>query len=72
MFYGRMEHVQIDFHFVRERVAKGLLEVRIISAKDQVADGLTKALTMHKLASFGDNLNLFKLWLTEDVRIFYT
>jgi hypothetical protein len=45
MFYGRMEHVQIDFHFVRERVAKGLLEVRIISAKDQVADGFTKALT---------------------------
>ena len=46
MFRSHMKHVEIYFHFVRERVAKRLLEVRIISTKDQVANGFTKTLTM--------------------------
>jgi hypothetical protein len=54
MFHSYMKHVEIDFHF-------RLLKVRIIVTKDQVAKGLTKALTMQKLASFKDNLNLCKL-----------
>jgi hypothetical protein len=61
MFHGRVKHIEIDFHFVRERVARKLLEVRLISIEDQIADGFTKALTMKKLASFRDNLNLCKL-----------
>jgi hypothetical protein len=39
-----MKHVEVDYHFVRERVATGQLEVRIISTKDQLADVLTKPL----------------------------
>jgi hypothetical protein len=61
MFHGRVKHIEIDFHFVRERVARKLLEVRLIPTQDQIADGFTKALTMKKLASFRDNLNLCKL-----------
>jgi len=61
MFHGQVKHIEIDFHFVRERVARKLLEVRLISTEDQIADGFTKALTMKKLASFRDNLNLCKL-----------
>jgi hypothetical protein len=52
--------VEVDFHFVRERVADKLLDVRIISTNDQVADGFTKPLTT-KLVSFRSNLNLWKL-----------
>jgi hypothetical protein len=58
MFRSHMKHVEIYFHFVRERVAREFLEVRIISTKDQVADDFTKALTMQMLVSFRDNLNL--------------
>ena len=28
VFHARTEHIEIDFHFVRERVAAGALEVR--------------------------------------------
>jgi hypothetical protein len=61
MFHGRMKHVEIDFHFVRERVARKLLDVRLVSTNDQVADGFTKPQTEKKLISFRNNLNLCKL-----------
>jgi hypothetical protein len=46
IFYARMKHIEIDFHFVREKVAKKLLEIRFISSKEQIADGFMKPLTM--------------------------
>lgn len=61
VFHGRVKHVEIDFHFVRERVARKLLDVRVISTNDQIADGFTKALTKKKMDLFRDNLNLCKL-----------
>jgi hypothetical protein len=61
MFHGRMKHVEIDFHFVRERVARKLLNVRLVSTEDQVADGFTKSQTEKKLISFRNSLNLCKL-----------
>jgi hypothetical protein len=56
-----MKHVEIDFHFVRERVARKLLDVRLVSTDDQVADGFTKPQTEKKLILFRNNLNLCKL-----------
>jgi hypothetical protein len=44
LFHGRMKHIEVDYHFVRDRVMKKLLDVRFISSKDQIADGFTKAL----------------------------
>jgi histone deacetylase 1/2 len=58
VFHARAKHIEIDFHFVRERVAKKLLEVRFIASNDQVADGFTKALPTHKFEVFRSNLNL--------------
>ena len=58
VFYARTKHIEIDFHFVRERVAQKLLEVRLVSTGDQLADGFTKALPVHKLQQFRNNLSL--------------
>jgi hypothetical protein len=61
IFHGRMKHIKVDYHFVRDRVQKELLEVRFISTDDQVADGFTKALSQGRLLEFQRNLNLIKL-----------
>jgi histone deacetylase 1/2 len=58
VFHARAKHIEIDFHFVRERVAHKQLQVRFISSKDQLADGFTKALPAYKFEEFKNNLNL--------------
>jgi hypothetical protein len=45
MFHARTKHKEIDFHFVREKVAAGALKVHFISSRDQLADIFTKALS---------------------------
>ena len=58
VFHARTKHIEIDFHFVRERVAAKKLEIRFIPSKDQVADGFTKALSARPFEEFKSNLNL--------------
>jgi histone deacetylase 1/2 len=58
VFHARTKHIEIDFHFVRERVANKQLDIRFISTNDQLADGFTKALPVKRLEAFKTNLNL--------------
>jgi hypothetical protein len=61
VFHARTKHIEIDYHFVRERVARKLLDIRFIPSGDQVADGFTKSLSFRQLVVFRRNLNLHKL-----------
>ena len=61
MFHARTKHIEVDYHFVRERVKNRLLEIDFVSSKDQVADGFTKALPVRLNENFKVNLNLAKL-----------
>ncbi|GJT90236.1 retrovirus-related pol polyprotein from transposon TNT 1-94 [Tanacetum coccineum] len=44
IFHARTKHVEIDYHFVREKVAQGDLRVQHISIHDQIADIFIKPL----------------------------
>jgi hypothetical protein len=61
VFHARTKHIEVDYHFVRERLARRLLEIKFIPAGNQVADGFTKPLTVCQLEAFRNNLNLRKL-----------
>jgi hypothetical protein len=58
---GRIKHIEVDYHFVRERVTKKLVEVDFVPTRDQDADGFTKPLVVQQLENFKYNLNLRKL-----------
>jgi histone deacetylase 1/2 len=60
VFHARTKHIEVDFHFVRERVAKKQLQIRFISSKDQVADIFTKALPLPAFEACRRNLNLLE------------
>ena len=58
VFHARTKHIEIDFHFVRERVAQKLLEICFINSADQLADGFIKPLVAAKVEEFRNNFNL--------------
>jgi histone deacetylase 1/2 len=60
VFHARTKHIEVDYHFVRERVAMKLLNIEYVSTKDQVADGFTKPLPVRQLEMFKHNLNLVR------------
>ena len=53
VFHARTKLIEVDYHFVRERVAVKALEIRFIPSQDQVADVFTKP-----VAAAQHNLNL--------------
>jgi hypothetical protein len=68
VFHARTKHIEIDYHFVRERVARKQLNVQFISINDQLADGFTKTLSIEKLKRFQCGLNLGRLQLKGGIR----
>jgi hypothetical protein len=44
VFHARTKHIEVDFHFIRERVIRKDLQVKFVSTVDQLADIFTKEL----------------------------
>ncbi|MDV3146713.1 MAG: Ty1/Copia family ribonuclease HI [Sweet potato little leaf phytoplasma] len=45
IFHARSKHIEIDYHFVREKVVRGDLQVQHISSSSQLVDLFTKPLS---------------------------
>uniref|UniRef100_A0A803PM38 Integrase catalytic domain-containing protein n=1 Tax=Cannabis sativa TaxID=3483 RepID=A0A803PM38_CANSA len=45
VYHARTKHIEIDIHFVRDKIIEKKLEVRYIPSSEQIADCLTKSLT---------------------------
>jgi hypothetical protein len=56
--YQRTKHVEIDLHFVREKVAISQVRVLHISTTSQFADIFTKGLPSSVFKEFRSNLNI--------------
>lgn len=58
VFHARTKHVEVDFHFVREKVANKKLSVQHISTDDQIADVFTKPLTSQRFTFLRSKLRV--------------
>ncbi|KAJ0788607.1 putative RNA-directed DNA polymerase [Helianthus annuus] len=58
VFHARTKHVEVDYHFVREQVTQGKLNVKFISTDDQIADIFTKPLSSQKFEFLRSKLQI--------------
>jgi hypothetical protein len=58
VFHARTKHIEVHYHFVRERILSGEVELRHVPTDRQVADIFTKALGLDKLRQFSGALGL--------------
>ncbi|XP_042423573.1 uncharacterized mitochondrial protein AtMg00810-like [Zingiber officinale] len=58
IFHARTKHVEVHYHFIREKVLQEEIEMRQISTDDQVANLFTKGLSASKFKRFRDQLGI--------------
>jgi hypothetical protein len=56
--HQRTKHIEIDLHFVRERVAAGVVQVLHVPTTSQYADIFTKGLPSSVFTEFRSSLNI--------------
>ena len=58
VFHARTKHIEVHYHFIRQRVLTGDVDLQHISTNLQTADIFTKALGADKLWQFMTDLGL--------------
>jgi hypothetical protein len=58
--HQRTKHIEMDIHFVREKVAKGQVRVLHVPSRYQIADIFTKGLPLQLFKDFRDSLNILQ------------
>jgi len=52
IFHARTKHVEVDYHFVHDRVAKKDIQIRFVPSWDQLVDVFTKPLPVASFIAF--------------------
>lgn len=60
VFHARTKHIEIHFHWIREKVQDGSINIRYCPTEDMIADVLTKSLDKGKLDGFRRDLGLLE------------
>lgn len=58
VYHARTKHIDIKFHFLRDKVAHGVIALEYKPTEEMVADGFTKALSRDKHTKFVAGLGM--------------
>ncbi|KAL5854297.1 hypothetical protein ACOSQ4_004099 [Xanthoceras sorbifolium] len=58
IFHARTKHVEVHYHFVREKVLQEEIEMRQVKIDEQVADLFTTSLSIGKFENFRGQLGM--------------
>ncbi|CAM8958294.1 unnamed protein product [Rhodiola kirilowii] len=66
VFHGRSKHIGIIYHYIRELVKDGEIELEFCKTDEQVADIFTKDLSSDKFELFRYMLGVARSWIKEE------
>ena len=58
IFHARTKHIEVHYHYVRERLSAGEISLAYVPTQDNLADLFTKALSREKFEAFRKALGL--------------
>jgi hypothetical protein len=58
VFHGRAKHIKVRYHFLRDHIEKGDIEMKYIDTERQLADIFTKLLDVTHFASLQGELDV--------------
>lgn len=61
VFHARTKHTELDFHFVREQVQVGFLQLKFLTSHDQLADIYTKPMGKERFLLLHQHMSLLYL-----------
>jgi hypothetical protein len=64
VYHAKTKHIEVHYHFIREKVIVKEIDLIHVSTKDQVADIFTKALSTNKLKKFRQMLGVLEVDLS--------
>ncbi len=64
VYHARTKHIEVYYHFIREKVLIKKINLIHVSTEDQVADIFTKALSTNKLKKFRKMLDVLEVDLS--------
>ncbi|XP_039142881.1 uncharacterized mitochondrial protein AtMg00810-like [Dioscorea cayenensis subsp. rotundata] len=60
MFHARTKHIEVHYHFLREKVLQGEIHMKLTPTEEQVADIFTKSLSTKKFEDLRAQLGILK------------
>ncbi len=64
VYHARTKHIEVHYHFIREKILAKEIDLIHVSTEDQVADIFTKALSTDKLKKFRKMLGVLEVDLS--------
>ncbi len=64
IYHARTKHIEVHYHFIREKVLTREINLIHVNIKDQVVDIFTKALGINKLKRFRKMLGVLEVDLS--------